>query len=390
MNKLCVMLVATEASGDLIGAELACALRERLGPGGIRLVGVGAERMAAEGIVSPFPIADLSIVGVFDGLPTLPRIHRRVGQTVELARRERPDAAVLIDSWGFSVRLASRLRRLRPGPALIKYVLPQVWASRPWRARAAARLFDHLLAINSFDAPLYAREGGALTFVGNPALARDFSRADGARLRLQIGAAPSDPVLLLLPGSRASEVDRLMEPFEGAVEILRQGRPNLEVVIAAAPSVAEEVRALNALWRRPAHFVEGDKARLDAMVAATAAIACSGTVTTELAMAGCPMIVAYKLGVFSYPVARLLVTTPWITLINVAAGAPVVSELVQGDCSPAALAREIAPLLDDGALRSAQVARQNDAVEKLRGGILDPIGAAADAVIDVLKEIQSN
>jgi lipid-A-disaccharide synthase len=172
------MLVATEASGDLIGAELARALRERLGPGGIRLVGVGGERMAAEGIVSPFPIADLSIVGVFDGLPALPKIHRRVDQTVELARRERPDAAVLIDSWGFSVRLASRLRRLRPRPALIKYVLPQVWASRPWRARGVARLFDRLLAINSFDAPLYAHQGATLTFVGNPALARDEDRCE--------------------------------------------------------------------------------------------------------------------------------------------------------------------------------------------------------------------
>jgi lipid-A-disaccharide synthase len=379
------MLVATEASGDLIGAELARALRERLGPGGIRLVGVGGERMAAEGIVSPFPIADLSIVGVFDGLPALPKIHRRVDQTVELARRERPDAAVLIDSWGFSVRLASRLRRLRPRPALIKYVLPQVWASRPWRARAVARLFDRLLAINSFDAPLYARQGAALTFVGNPALARDFSRADGARLRTKIGAKPGDPLLLLLPGSRPSEVGRLMGPFEGAVEMLRQRRPNLEVAIAAAPSVAEDVRALNARWRRPAHLVEGDEGRFDAMVAATAAIACSGTVTTELAMAGCPMIVAYKLGFFSYPVARLLITTPWITLINIAAGASVVPELVQGNCAPEALAEEIAPLLDDVALRTAQAARQSEAVEKLRGGILDPIGAAADAVIDVLR-----
>jgi lipid-A-disaccharide synthase len=383
------MLVATEASGDLIGAELARALRERLGPGAIRLVGVGGGRMAAEGIASPFPIADLSIVGVFDGLPALPRIHRRVRQTADLARRERPDAAVLIDSWGFSVRLASRLRRLRPRPALIKYVLPQVWASRPWRARGVARLFDHLLAINTFDAPLYARECAALTFVGNPALARDFSRADGARLRLQIGAAPSDPLLLLLPGSRPSEVDRLMGPFEGAVESLRRGRPNLEVVIAAAPSVAEEVRALNARWRRPAHLLEGDEARLDAMVAATAAIACSGTVTTELAVAGCPMIVAYKLGVFSYPVARLLITTPSITLINIAAGASVVREFVQGDCTPGALAREMAPLLDDRALRSAQVARQSEAVEKLRGAILDPIGAAADAVIEVLREART-
>jgi lipid-A-disaccharide synthase len=162
------MLVAAEPSGDLLGAELARALRARLGQRG-RLVGVGGERMAAEGVESPVSIAGLSILGVFDGLAALPTIYRRIGQSVDLARRERPDIAILIDSWGFNVRLAKRLRRLKPRPILIKYVVPQVWASRPWRARPIARLFDRLLALHSFDTPLYARAGGAVVFVGNPA-----------------------------------------------------------------------------------------------------------------------------------------------------------------------------------------------------------------------------
>jgi lipid-A-disaccharide synthase len=378
------MLVAVEASGDLLGAELARALRARLGPGGVRLVGVGGERMAAEGVVSPFPIAGLSIVGVFEGLAALPRILRRVRQSADLARRERPDVAVLIDSWGFNVRLARLLRRLKPRPALVKYVVPQVWASRPWRARPIARLFDRLLAIHAFDTPYYEREGADVAFVGNPALARDFTAADPSRLRARIGAAAGDEILLLLPGSRPSEVKRLMGPFGAAAAILQRQRPTLRVVVAAAPSVAAQVRARAARWPLSVDLVEGDEARFDAMRAASVAIACSGTVTTELAMASCPMVVAYRLGALSYEVARRLVTTPYITLLNVAASRLVVPELIQQACTPSALAREAAIILDDAAAASARVAEQSEAVERLRGGVLDPIGAAADAVVEVL------
>jgi lipid-A-disaccharide synthase len=377
------MLVAAEPSGDLLGAELARALRARLGQRG-RLVGVGGERMAAEGVESPVSIAGLSILGVFDGLAALPTIYRRIGQSVDLARRERPDIAILIDSWGFNVRLAKRLRRLKPRPILIKYVVPQVWASRPWRARPIARLFDRLLALHSFDTPLYARAGGAVVFVGNPALARNFADADPSRLRAQIGAESGEPILLLLPGSRSSEVARLIDPFGGAAAILQQRMPSLRVVVAPAAAVADEVKTRVARWSNPADVIEGDQAKFDAMRGAVAAMACSGTVTAELAMAGCPMVVAYRMGPLSYQVARRLVTTPYITLLNVAAGRRVVPELIQRACTPAALAAQVGLIFDDETVRRARVAAQRQAVETLRGGIDDPIGAAADAVIEVL------
>ena len=187
---LTVMLVAAEASGDDRGAGLARALKRRLGDG-VRLVGVGGARMAEEGVASPFDIADISILGLVDALLSYPRIRRRVADTAALAAREKPDVAVLIDSWGFTLRVAHALRAQDPDLKLVKYVGPQVWATRPGRTKTLAQAVDHLLTIHSFDAPLFEAEGLATTFVGNAALNIDFSGADPARLRSAIGVAPA-------------------------------------------------------------------------------------------------------------------------------------------------------------------------------------------------------
>jgi len=384
MSGPCVMLVAAEASGDALGAALAVDLRDRLGEA-VRFVGVGGARMAAQGVESPFDTSPLSIVGPVEALFAWPMVQRRVRQTARVAVRERPDVAVLIDAWGFNLRVARRLRRLDPPPLLIKYVAPQVWATRPGRAKTLARAVDALLTIHTFDAPFFERQGLPVTFVGNPALARDFSQADPGRLREKVGANPADPILLVLPGSRPAEVDRLLPPFEAAVNILQAARPDLRVVVAAAETVADAVKARVAGWRRPAPVIEGEAARLDAMRAATVALACSGTVTTELALAGAPMVVAYRLGAVAHLIVKALIRTPYITLFNVAAQAFVAPELVQGRCNGPALAREIALRLDDPNLRASQIAAQNAALEIMRGGIADPAGAAAEAVIDALR-----
>ncbi len=385
MTGPCVMLVATEPSGDALGAGLAVAMRQRLGEG-VRFVGVGGAAMAVQGVVSPFDIRPLGIVGVFEAARAWPLVLRRARETAALAARERPDAAILIDAWGFTLRVAHRLRRLDPHLALIKYVAPQVWATRPGRARTLARAVDRLLTIHAFDAPYFQAEGLPVTFVGNPALERDFSNADPARLRAAIGAAPEDPLLLVLPGSRHGEIDRMLALFGRAVEILASERPSLRIVVAAADAVASEVERQVAGWSRRACVVQGETARLNAMRAATAALACSGTVTTELALAGCPMIVAYRLGALTHAVAKRLIRTPYITLLNVAARAFVAPELVQDDCNGPALARETGRLLDDPTLRRRQIAAQNAALHIMRGGISDPTGRAAEAVIEELRK----
>ena len=381
---LCVMLVAAEASGDSLGAGLAAALQTRLGDG-VRFVGVGGPKMAAMGVVSPFDISELSVLGVFEGVAAYPKVLRRARETAALARRERPDVAVLIDSWGFTLRVAHRLRAALPGMPIVKYVGPQVWASRPGRAKTLAAAVDLLLSIHSFDAPWFEAAGLRTVPVGNPALAKDFSRADPQRLRAHIGAGPDVPILLILPGSRPAEIKLVMPAFEAAVKILKDSHPDLQIVVPVAATVAETVKARVAGWPYRAHVIEDEQLKDDAFVAGTMALACSGTVTTELALAGQPMVIGYRLGAMTHQVLKRLIRTPYVTLFNVAAGREIAPELIQHACTGEALAREVALRLDDPALRARQVEAQYAALEKMGRGQGDPSARAADAVIELLK-----
>jgi lipid-A-disaccharide synthase len=383
---LCVMLVAGEASGDNLGAALARELKRRLGEG-VRFVGVGGAQMAREGVESPFEISELSVLGLIEGVMAYPKVVRRVRDTAALAVREKPDIAVLIDSWGFTLRVAHALRRLDPNLPLVKYVGPQVWASRPGRAKTLAAAVDRLLSIHAFDAPYFEREGLPVTFVGNSALVKDFSAAEPTRLRAAISAGRSDPILLVLPGSRPGEINRVMPPFEDAVRRLKADRPDLHIVVPAAATVLDEVKARVAGWPHRAHVIEDETLKLDAMKAATVALACSGTVTTELALAGCPMVIGYRLGGLTYTILKRLIRTPYITLFNIAAQAFVAPELVQDACNGPALAAELARRLDDRDLRERQVAQQFAALDKMGRGGPDPAIRAADAVLAMAPSI---
>jgi lipid-A-disaccharide synthase len=292
--------------------------------------------------------------------------------------------AVLIDSWGFTLRVAQRLRKLDPKLPLAKYVGPQVWATRPGRAKTLAATVDHLLSIHAFDAAYFEAEGLPVTFVGNSTLTLDFSSAEPERLREEIGVAPEDPILLVLPGSRPAEIERVLPSFEEAVRLLKAERPELQVVIPAAPTVAEAVKARVAGWPFRANVVEGEAAKLDAMKAATVALACSGTVTTELALAGVPMVVGYRLGPVTYAIVKRLIRTKYITLFNIAANQAIAPELIQGDCNGPALARELALRLDDPQLRVRQIAAQDAALDKMGRGGPDPSEAAADAILKIV------
>ncbi|MBS0295916.1 MAG: lipid-A-disaccharide synthase [Proteobacteria bacterium] len=389
MKPTTIMLVAAEASGDSLGAGLAKALRRRLGPENVRFVGVGGSKMAAEGIESPFDISELSIFGWIDGLKAYPRVMRRVRETAALARREKPDIAVLIDSWGFTLRVAKAIRAEAPEVPLVKYVGPQVWASRPGRAKTLAGAVDHLLALNTFDVPWFERAGLATTFVGNPSLATDLSGASGERFRASIGAGAADPVLLVLPGSRPKEIERLMPPFEDAVKRLKETRPELHVAVVVADTVADRVKGMVSGWPFRAHLIDGEGPKRDAMVGSTVALACSGTVSSEIALAGCPMIIAYRLDKLTYSLAKHVVTCRYITLMNIAEDRAVVPEFIQDDCNGPALATALAERLDNPALREAQVADQFKALETMGRDAGEPSENAAEAVLKVLEQARA-
>lgn len=345
--------------------------------------------MAQRGIVSPVDISPLSVLGVVDALAAYPLVRRSARTVGEFAGRERPDAAVLIDSWGFNLRVARAIRERAPRVRLIKYVGPQVWATRPGRARTLARAVDHLLTIHSFDAPLFEQAGLPTSFVGNPALATRTTPSDPDRIRRRIGAAPDDPLLVIAPGSRQGEVERLMGPFEKAARILAASRPRLKIVVLAANSVASLVSTRTAAWRSVAPVIVGEEERRDAMAAATAALACSGTVTTEFALEGAPVVVAYRLDPPTAAIAKLLLRTRYITLMNVAARSEIAPEFVQNACTGPRLAAALASLLDDPHVRDRQSTAQAVALELMRGGADDPAGAAADAVLAQLPRPQA-
>lgn len=382
---LTVMMVALEASADNLGANLAVALRRRLGQK-VRFVGVGGARMAAEGIVSPFDTQELAIVGFVEAWKAYPRVRKHLDETLEVAHREKPDVVVLIDAWAFTIRVAQRMRKEMPDVPLVKYVAPQLWATRPGRAKTLAATVDHLLAIHKMDLPFFEKVGLPTTFVGNATLTRDFSRTDPARTRALIGAGPKDRILLMLPGSRKGEIRYVMPAFKDAVDILVKTRPDLKIVLPVAAQVADLVNAQLAGWSQHVHVVEDDTSKADAFAAATAALACSGTITTELALAGAPMVVAYKVDGPTAMMARILLRTKWITLFNIAAKAFVAPELIQEDCTGPKIAAAVAPLLDDPARRARQIAEQNVALEMMGRGIADPANKSAETIISILKQ----
>ncbi|GAW39905.1 Lipid-A-disaccharide synthase [Brevundimonas sp. SH203] len=377
-----IMLVAAEASGDALGAGLAKALRTRLGDD-VTFVGVGGPRMAAEGVVSPFDIAELSILGWIDGLRAYGKVKRRVAETAALAEREKPDAVVLIDSWGFTIRVAKAIRTARPDVPLIKYVGPQVWASRPGRARTLAGAVDHLLALYGFDAPWFEREGLATTVVGSSALHIDMAHADGAAFRERRGIAADARLLLVLPGSRPSEIARMTPVYEETVRRLKAADPALEIAVIAAGTVAGDVAGRIATWPFRVHLVD-EAEKYDAMRAADVALATSGTVSTELALAGAPMVIAYKIDGLSYPLMKRMVTAKHITLFNVAADERIAPEYIQQEATPALLAPAVGRLLSDPGIAREQARRQTAALDQMGRGGPDPSELAADAVLRVI------
>ena len=377
-----IMLVAAEASGDALGAGLAQALKERLGAD-VAFVGVGGPKMAAEGVASPFDIAELSILGWIEGLKAYGVVKRRVTDTVAHAVAEKPDAVVLIDSWGFTIRVAKALKAALPGVPLIKYVGPQVWASRPGRAKTLAQSVDHLLALYAFDAPWFEREGLETTVVGSQALHVDMSAADPGAFRARRGIAPDADLLLVLPGSRPSEIKLMTPVYEGAVGQLKRANPGLEVAVVAAGTVADDVAGRIAAWPFRVHLVS-EVEKYDAMKAATVALATSGTVSTELALAGAPIVIGYRFQPLSYAIMKPFFTGKYATLFNHAAGEEIARELIQTDATPDKVAAEVGRLLADPEARRAQAERQTAALDLMGRNAPDPSRLAADAVLRVI------
>ncbi len=381
-----VFLVAGEESGDRLGAALIAALRERA-RGQIRFSGVGGAHMAEQGVPSLYPLGDLAIVG-FSSVPAkLPTILRRMRQTADAVVAARPDVLVIIDSPDFTHRVARRVRQRAPGIPVIDYVCPSVWAWRPWRAKSMKTYVDHVLALLPFEPDELQRlSGPSGTYVGHPLIeqiAQLRPNPEEARRRL---ADP--PVLLVLPGSRGGEIHRMATVFGAAIGLVAKRTGALDVVVPAVPRLAETVRAAVAAWPVPVRVVTDPGEKLAAFRNARAALTKSGTSTLELALAGIPMVAAYRLSLTEAIIGSLLIRVPSVILANLVLGERVVPELLQFKCTPDRLAGALTPLLRDTPDRRRQIEAFSrlDAVMGIGGAA--PSARAADVVMKFVGDVQ--
>jgi lipid-A-disaccharide synthase len=376
-----VFLIAAEESGDQIGAALIPALQRVIGPQ-LRLMGVGGTLMEGAGLHPLFPSSDVSIIGIGPILRRLPSLLVRIRQAADAVLATRPNVLVIIDSPDFTHRVARRVRRRDPSIPIVNYVSPSVWAWRPGRARRMRSYVDHLLAFLPFEPEAHRRLGGPpCTYVGHAVVEKlQYLRPrPGERVPL---AEAVRPVLLVLPGSRRSEVIRLMDPFGETVQRIAAEMGPLNVLLPAVPHLVDEIRQRARAWGYAPTIVEGEEGKLAAFRRAHAALAASGTVTLELALSGVPLVVAYRLDLVTRRL-KWTVKVPSIVLANLVLGDKVVPEFIDEASSPKALAAAVLPLLRDGPERAGQLAAFASLDEKMRTQSDSPSIRAAEIIAEV-------
>ena len=384
-----LFIIAGEDSGDALGGKLIEAL-SALSDRPLTCSGVGGQLMAEQGLVSLFPLSEIAVMGPIAILKRLPSLVRRVYQTVDAAIAAEPDIVIIIDSPEFTHPIAKRIRRRRPEIPIIDYVSPTVWAWRPGRARKMRPYVDHLLTLLPFEPEAHARLGGPpCTYVGHPLIEREpwIASLDPAPLAVRLELEPGRPRIVVLPGSRRSEVARLMRVFGEAITKMAARIGPLEVILPVAASVRSNVEAGLAEWSISPHLVEGHDDKFRAFKLADAALAASGTVTLELALAGTPMVVAYKVEPLSAPILRRLISAQSIVLPNLILGENVFPELIQENCTPEALSEALVPLLSDTPKRRRQKAALAALPSRMSFAEETPSRAAARVVIDHLTHL---
>jgi len=379
-----IFLIATEESGDRLGANLMKVLRQRLG-GAVRFEGIGGRAMAREGLTSLFPIEELSIIGLAAVVKQLPKILRLIKQTAVAVTEASPDILVIIDSPDFTHRVAKRVRAGDPKIPIVDYVSPSVWAWRPGRARAMLRYVDHVLALLPFEPEAYRRlRGPPCSFVGHPLTEQLVQLRPGPAERQRRDEPP--PVLLVLPGSRRSEIRHHMAVFGQALGRLNDAGVAFELLLPTMPHLQEAVAEALKAWPVQPRVVIGEKEKRAAFRIAHAALAKSGTVTLELALSGVPMVTAYRTGSAEAWILRRAIKVNSVILANLVIGDNVIPEFLQENCTPERLADALRDVLGDSALRRKQLEAFAKIDQILSTGNLPPSARAADIVLATMRK----
>ena len=373
-----ILLSCGETSGDLYAGELVRELRLR--QPGIEVFGLGGDRLAAQGAELLAHVKDLAVVGLLEVVSHLRSLRRVFDRVLSEVDRQLPDVAVLVDYPDFNLRLARHLRRR--GVRVVYYVSPQVWAWRRGRLDTIRKTVDHMLVIFPFEEALYREAGVPVTFVGHPLVDLVHPPADKRGFVTGLGLDPERPVVALLPGSRPKEIAHNLPPLAGAVEKLAGERPELQFLLALAPSLSFRAVA-DAFRSLPVHIVANQTHGV--LASGTVSVVASGTATVEAALLGAPMVVVYRLAPLTYLLGRRLVKVPHFAMANLIAGERVVPEVIQRELTPERVAAEVRALLDAPARREAMQAGLAEVRRKL--GEPGASGRAAAVVLDAAQRL---
>lgn len=376
-----IYLLAGEVSGDNLGGRIMQALKRRAAVP-LRFAGVGGDRMVGEGLSSLVPLSELSIMGMAEIVPHIPRMYRLIWRLAADIRARKPAVVLTIDNTAFNFGVANRVRG--HGIPLVHLNAPKVWAYRPGRVHRVARYYDHLLCLLPFEPPYFHKAGLPASFIGHPVVESGADRGDGARFRQAHGVAPDAPLLCMLPGSRRGEVTRLMPDFSGAVRLIAAATPGLRIVLPTVRAMEPLVRQAVADWPLQPIVVLGDGEKYDAFDASDAALAASGTVSLELNLARVPMVIAYRVSASSAAIVRALVRVKHVTLANLVLGdRSVIPEVMQEDCTPERLSEAVLGLLRSPEARADQARQGSEAMRLLGHGGPPPSLRAADILLDI-------
>lgn len=388
MRPLRVFITSGETSGDMLAAQLMRALKT-LTQGAVSFEGVGGPRMQAEGLTSLFPVDDIAVMGFVDILPKIRVLMDRIWTAVRYAAQMKPDLCILVDVPGFNLRVAERLKPLAPDIPIALYVAPQAWAWRPRRAIEMRAYIDHVLALLPFEPAFFEKAGVRCTHVGHPVVERFPGKGLGEGFRQRHNVPTDAPLLAVLPGSRRKEVSRLAPVFAETLALLKARHPGLTAVVPTVPHVAETVRDVSQSWPIPNIILEDEADKYPAFQAASTALAASGTVALELALAGTPMVIAYKLDWVTAFYIRRAVKVKFANLINLIEDRLVVPEFLQEQCTAENLAHASDRLLSDETARMAQREAFAEAARSLGFGQEAPSMRAARAALATLDMVKA-
>jgi lipid-A-disaccharide synthase len=381
-----VFISAGEASGDFLGSRLIQQLKAS--DQALEIVGIGGPQMQQQGLQTLFPMEELSLMGLMEVLPHLLAIKKRLDQTIQFIHECQPDVIITIDSPGFHFALIKRLKK-KHGYDLkakcIHYVAPSVWAWKEKRAKKISHFYDHILTLFPFEPPYFEKYGLKATFVGHPLVEINHFEADTSAFRVQHTIPEGAPLLCVLPGSRRGELKKLMPIFEETIGLLAKRVSSLHVVIPTLPKFQQEITAMTRHWPVTTVVTSTQEEKVGAFRSSQAALAASGTIALELALARVPMVIAYRINSITAWIVKRLIKIPFVCLVNILLKKRSIPEILQANCKPTRLAEVVSYLLEDTTARQKQIDDLSKVDQLLAAEGKTPSVCAADVISTYLK-----